>query len=138
MQKMKLFFLALMLSALPAWAQTQQAQGVFQDNSTNESEFRVERSFNKGAFATALTLPADTTTFTDTVPNPSPGGHEYCWRVWANNSAGDSANPTNTACLTTPPVINIPDGDPSNLVIQFVIVPSGARATKAPAKTKAK
>jgi hypothetical protein len=59
----------------------------WQDNSSDETGFRVERSDNGGAFTTMATLPADSVNWSETMG--SPGNYRY--RVVAFNAAGDSA-----------------------------------------------
>jgi hypothetical protein len=71
----------------------------WQDNSNNETNFRVERRVLNGNFA-ALTpvLGANITTFQDTTASD---GTAYEYRVFAVNAAGDSL-PSKTASVTTP------------------------------------
>ncbi len=69
------------------------------DNSSNETNFRVERSSDGVNFSQAALLAANTTTWTD---SNLPGNTTYTYRVRAVNSAGASA-PTNTASATTAP-----------------------------------
>lgn len=65
----------------------------WQDTSANEASFRVERApAGSGAFGTLATLGANATSYQDA--NVSDGNYDY--RVFANNSFGDSA-PSNTA-----------------------------------------
>jgi len=64
-------------------------QLTWQDNSSDETGFRVERRTNAGgAFATIATLPANTTTYTDA--GPFTHGNVYFYRVVALGAAGDS------------------------------------------------
>jgi hypothetical protein len=61
----------------------------WQDNSTNETGFRIERRDGPGAnFVTIATVGSGTNTFTDT--GPLPNGTIYYYRVIATGSAGDS------------------------------------------------
>jgi hypothetical protein len=69
------------------------------DNAGNETEFRVERKLGAaGTFTQVMTLPVDTTGFTD---SGLKGRTEYIYRVMACNSAGCSA-PSNEGTVTTP------------------------------------
>jgi len=73
--------------------------GLWLDQSTNESGFRVERSINGGAsWATAATTGPDEYSFGEAGLSAE---QQACYRVFAFNSLGDSP-PSNTAC-TTPP-----------------------------------
>ncbi|HEV2209639.1 MAG TPA: LamG-like jellyroll fold domain-containing protein [Verrucomicrobiae bacterium] len=60
----------------------------WQDNSTDESAFVVERSGNGTTFAAVATLPADSATYTESIPQPLSG---YYYRVKAVNAFGSSA-----------------------------------------------
>lgn len=61
----------------------------WQDNSTNETGFRVERKTNAaGTFAGLTTLAANTTSYTD--PGPFTPGSTYYYRIIATGVAGDS------------------------------------------------
>ena len=66
----------------------------WQDNSNDETGFRVERSENGGAFTTMATLPADSVNWSEAMG--SAGNYRY--RVVAFNAAGDSA-PSNTVAV---------------------------------------
>ncbi|MGH7971555.1 MAG: LamG-like jellyroll fold domain-containing protein, partial [Limisphaerales bacterium] len=60
----------------------------WQDNSTDESAFVVERSGNGTTFAAVATLPVNSTTYTETIAQPLAG---YYYRVKAVNAFGSSA-----------------------------------------------
>jgi hypothetical protein len=60
----------------------------FVDNSTDEQGFKVERSINSGPWSLFTTLPANTTSFTDT--NEDVCGNDYSYRVYAYNQNGNS------------------------------------------------
>ena len=111
-----MLLLALLLVAVPAWA----GQNVltWQDNSTNEDNFRVQRT-------TAVDVPACQTavgfteiavmgfnivTFTDTAVTE---GLTYCYRVSASNAAGTSGF-SNIAGRLVPLVVPL---SPSNLIL---------------------
>lgn len=70
----------------------------WQDNSNNETNFRLERSTSPtSGYVTVTTLGANATWYLDT----GTGAHTtYFYRIWAYNSAGDSA-PTSGAMVTT-------------------------------------
>lgn len=71
----------------------------WQDNSTNESNFGVERKTGtNGTYAQIALVAANTTSYVDTSVTH---GVTYCYRVDAINSAGASAY-TNDACATVP------------------------------------
>jgi len=71
----------------------------WQDNSTNESNFGVERrTGTSGTYGQIALVAANTTAYVDTSVTP---GVTYCYRVNALNSAGASAY-TNEACATVP------------------------------------
>jgi hypothetical protein len=71
----------------------------WQDNSSNETGFQIERSRSGGAFSLIATTAAGATTYSNTsglTPNKL-----YSYRVRAINAAGSSAY-SNTASATTP------------------------------------
>jgi Chitobiase/beta-hexosaminidase C-terminal domain/Family of unknown function (DUF6298)/Putative collagen-binding domain of a collagenase len=71
----------------------------WQDNSTNESYFGVERKTGTGGtYAQIALVAANTTSYVDTSVTH---GVTYCYRVDAINGAGASAY-TNEACATVP------------------------------------
>jgi len=75
----------------------------FTDNSVNEQGFRVERSTDNKNWGSYLTLPANTTTFTD---NQMICDQEFFYRVYAYNEFGNSSlsNVVSTGKITcTPP-----------------------------------
>jgi hypothetical protein len=68
------------------------------DNSSNESGFAIQRKTGTtGTFAQIATVGANVTSYKDTGLS---AGTTYCYRVKAQNSAGDSGY-TNEACKTT-------------------------------------
>lgn len=97
---MKRLLLALLLLAAPAWA----APNIltWQDNSTNEANFHIERKAEActGAapFVEIATTGANIVTFTDAAVAE---GVTYCYRLAASNSAGKSTY-SNTASRTVP------------------------------------
>lgn len=68
------------------------------DNSSNESNFRIERRTGAGAFAEIATVGPNVTTYSDT---GLAAETTYTYRVRASNSAGTSAY-SNEATATTP------------------------------------
>lgn len=68
------------------------------DGSSNETNFKVQRSTDNKNFSTVGTLGANATTFTNTGLR---GGKTYYYRVYAYNGAGNSAY-SNTLAVTTP------------------------------------
>lgn len=85
------------------------------DGSTDETGFRVERKLGAGGtWAAIQTLAANTITWSDT--SALAANTTYYYRVYAFNSGGDSAAPTNEAFITTP-------------AIPVPIAPTGLNAT---------
>jgi len=84
----------------------------WQDNSTNETAFHIERKAGActslSSFAEIATVGANVTTYTD---NAVSEGSTYCYRVAAGNSAGKSGY-SNTADRLVP--VTVPNA-PSNL-----------------------
>ena len=69
------------------------------DNSTNETNFRIDRSTNGNNFTTLTWTSANVTSFSDTGRQP---GTTYHYRVASYNANGSSAT-SNTASATTLP-----------------------------------
>jgi hypothetical protein len=89
-----LLLMALSLSREVFAAQLQLA---WVDNSANEDGFKIDRmTGTSGVFVPIATVGANVTSYTD--PNLSDGTN-YCYRVKAFNSAGDS--PSVEGCKTT-------------------------------------
>jgi len=84
----------------------------WQDTSMNESGFILERSTDGTTFLPVATMPANSVTYTDTLP---PAGGIYYYRVKAINSAGPSdysniavagtASPADTASFGSAPAV---------------------------------
>jgi len=109
----------LFLAALLIAAESHAIDAVlkWQDNSTNEDGFTVERKLNAGSYAPfAAALGANVVTFTDSTLVSDPMvDNIYCYRVKAFNTAGSSAF-SNEECKT---VARAPvDGAPTNLTVQ--------------------
>lgn len=91
------------------------------DNSTDETEFRIERALSNAgpftagtgpaAFASVTTVNANVTTYSDMELNARTF---YYYRVFAVNAAGSSA-PTIVAMLQTPAAAVVPPAAPSGL-----------------------
>jgi hypothetical protein len=78
----------------------------FVDNSSDELGFKVERSLNGGTWSSFQTLPANTTSFTDTSTNCE---YTYAYRVNSYNQYGNSpySNITTFSCAPPPPITDI-------------------------------
>lgn len=63
----------------------------WKDNSTNETQFMIERKTGTGAFTSVGTVPFDTTQFHDA---PVTSGTTYVYRVMAMGSGGHLAGST--------------------------------------------
>lgn len=86
-------------SGLIATANSQTSVGLsWNDNSSNETGFRIERRTTSGSFAPVGTVGAGVTTFTDT---SAAANTTYVYQVIAYNATGD-APASNTASVTTP------------------------------------
>lgn len=92
----------------------------WQDNSTDETGFTLERSLNGGAFTVvAASLGVGAVLYQDdTAVGSILIANVYTYRVRAFNSAGASAY-SNTASITIPKIITIPAA-PSNLLATAV------------------
>ena len=75
------------------------------DNSTNETGFKIERKTGTGNYAIVGTTSDDITTFSNTGLTPSTS---YTYRVYSNNSVGNSLTYSNELNLTTTSLINLP------------------------------
>lgn len=98
---MKKFFLALALVAVmgsSAWAQTASLTLSWQDSSSNEDGFGIERKLGtSGTFAEIIRLGVNVVTYGETTLAFST---QYCYRLYAYNVAGKSGY-SNEACGTT-------------------------------------
>lgn len=86
------------LEAFPTSATSVQLD--WSDNSSDETNFLLERSIASGPFQEIARLPADTETYADT--NLAPDTH-YRYRVRATNANGDSQYTLVDPALTSPP-----------------------------------
>jgi titin len=83
----------------------------WQDNSSDETGFSLERAVNGGPFVQIVSLAANTTSY----PNTGLAtGVSYTYRVRAVNGAGPSAY-SNTASVTLSPPASTPPAAPSSL-----------------------
>ncbi|MDI6788226.1 MAG: fibronectin type III domain-containing protein, partial [Planctomycetota bacterium] len=80
----------------------------WQDNSTDEASFKIERSTDGVTYTLRSTLSANTISYTDTALSSNT---TYWYRVYASNSGGDSGY-SNVISATTlaPPPPNAPSG----------------------------
>lgn len=90
----------------------------WQDNNTNESEYLVERGVKyrgKVTYNVVATLPADTTSYLDTVPETG----EYRYRIVAKNSVNEATSSTLNVSVTSGSGGPEPGGlaAPSNLTL---------------------
>src|SRR5690606_27824327 len=90
--------LALLVGLLYSGASAAQISLSWQDNSSNEAGFKVERSTGGSTFSQIATVGANISTYTDN--SVMPGG-KYTYRVRAYNDAGDSAY-SNSAEFSVP------------------------------------
>jgi hypothetical protein len=85
------------------------------DNSTNETDFSIERATGTGAFAEIGKVASNVTTYTDTTVVE---GTAYSYRVAAINATGKSTY-SNVVSKTIP--LSVPAA-PSNLVITLTVL----------------
>jgi serine/threonine-protein kinase len=81
-------------------AATYRADLAWQDNSADETGFRIERQDAGGAFVSVGTVGANVTAFAD---EPLSTNTDMCWQVVAYNSAGDAV-PSAPCCVGAAPV----------------------------------
>ncbi|HEX9784767.1 MAG TPA: DUF1349 domain-containing protein [Opitutaceae bacterium] len=103
-KSLALAWLAAVATAFVPGASAAQLALNWEDNSSNESGFKVERAVGSGAFAQITTTGANATGFTDTSLNEAT---TYSYRVRAYNSIRDSTY-SNVATMTTPSTTNPP------------------------------
>ena len=75
------------------------------DNSTNETSFKIERKSGSSSYAIVGTTLNDITTFVDSGLIP---GTTYTYRVYSNNSVGNSLTYSNELTLTTTSLVVLP------------------------------
>ena len=75
------------------------------DNSNNEQNYLVQRSSNAGAFATIVTLAANSSFYNDIAPNLQVGT-AYTYQVIAMNAIGTALSNQSTATALEPTVVN--------------------------------
>ena len=87
-------------------ASSSQINLTWTDNSSDETGFIVERSASSGGtYASIATLGSNVTTYNNTGLNAST---TYYYRVYATNSAGNSANSNTASAATSAPPVTIP------------------------------
>ena len=96
---MKKFVLTLALLLMAANVHAFWRVG-WQDNSTNETGFRIERKVGTAAYAQIGTVGADIATFDDVT---SVAGTQYCYQIIAYNTYG-TATGAETCAIATAPV----------------------------------
>jgi len=106
----------LLLLAAMAWhgeSIAAQLTSTWTDNSNNEDGFKIERKLGQtGTFAEVDRVPTNVTNYSDPVPVD---GQEYCYRVRAYNSTGNSAY-TNESCGQIATIV-IPPTAPIQLTV---------------------
>ncbi|MEY4964059.1 MAG: hypothetical protein RLZZ323_1378 [Bacteroidota bacterium] len=75
------------------------------DNSTNETGFTIERKTGTGNYSQLISLSSNVTTYTDASVST---GSSYTYRVYALNSAGNSATYSNEVSISIPVPVTIP------------------------------
>jgi len=86
---------------------------MWDDNSSNEQYFKIERSVNHGAYTLLATVTANVTSYTDSNVYP---GYTYSYRVRAYNPYGYSDEYTNVASAASSAVITPPQSLNVNVV----------------------
>lgn len=120
MKTLIVIFLLALAGSAQAQTQTATMPLSWNDNSTNEDGFKIERSTSpNGPFALAGSVVANVNKYSDVIPN-DPGGQQYCYRVHAFNGVGVSGY-SNIACVTTPVVKVPPNGVPGGLSVSVTV-----------------
>ena len=97
------------------------------DNSSDEDGFKVERKTGSGSYSQIVSLSANDESFTDTNLDPSTS---YTYRVRANNGSGDSGYSNEASATTTD---GGGDPDPSgNFVLNRPATASSSSSDKTP------
>jgi uncharacterized protein (TIGR02145 family) len=86
-------------------ASTTQINLSWTDNSTNEIGFKIERKTGTGTYAVVGNTATDITTFNNTGLTPAT---TYTYRVYSNNTVGNSLTYSNELIITTSNVITLP------------------------------
>ena len=104
----------MLLLLSPAVSEGATAELKWQDNSTNETGFTIERRpvDQPGVFTPIGTVGPNVVTYSDTVVS----GAGACFQVKAFNAAGSSA-PSNEVCVTIP----TPPTSPSGVTIKVTV-----------------
>jgi titin len=85
-------------------------------DATGETNYRIEKQVDGGAFGTVTTVAADLTSYNDT-DLPQGMGHTYCYKVVPFNNFGDQISPAPNTLCTTP---NVPTG---SVLISVIAAP---------------
>ena len=101
---MKTLVVVLLLIASSAFGA---ATLIWQDNSTNETGFMVERQVNGGAFTSIAKVGPNVTTYVDGTATAGATDMTYCYRVRGFNATLQSGY-TNVDCLIIPVVMPPP------------------------------
>jgi hypothetical protein len=125
----------------PVVGQTVKYNVSWKDNSNNEKGFRVEQCVGQGCTNFVHIhgdLPANTTTLQDTIVD-DPGNRVICYRVKAFSGQTES-KPTNTACVTTPPIGGGSEMTPPSSATVTLVSPQKKKAavTKKPVTKRKK
>lgn len=99
----------------------------WQDNSTNETEFAIERQLNGGAWNQIGTTKANVATYIDTQLQQSTSvDNNYCYQVKAGNMSNanppalQQSAPSNTACFTVAKYVPPKPASPTSLKLSFL------------------
>ena len=112
-------FVAVAVQAQTAPTQTATVKLTWQDNSSNEDGFIIERSLGgPDNFSQLTKVGADVVSYTDVITD-DPGNRQLCYRLAGFNAAGTSAF-SNIACATTPAII-VPPNTPGNVSITVTV-----------------
>src|SRR5688572_7247451 len=95
--------LGVVLLATSLQATAAQVSLAWDDNSNNETMFKIERSTASSAYSQIATVGANVTSYIDATVSAATA---YSYRVRASNSTADSAY-TNVLAVTTPSAANI-------------------------------
>lgn len=87
----------------------------WQDNSTDETNFIIDRKTEGGSYSVRATLTANQTSYSDSTVSANT---KYYYRVKARNSYGDSSY-SNEINITTPPC-GTPPNAPTNLTLTVI------------------
>lgn len=75
------------------------------DNSTNETGFTIERKIGTGSYTQIGTVSTNIATYSDVAVS---AGNTYTYRVFSNNSAGNSTTYSNEVTISIPLPVTVP------------------------------